>query len=124
MIPTKIFPNPRATITELVDACHAGDSERLRAVFSQGALMSGYFNGEYYSGSPEPFYDEVRDNPAPASTGVKYIAEIKSVEEFGDIASAILEERNFLGADFINLYQLARIDESWQIVSKAYVDEW
>jgi hypothetical protein len=124
MIPPKLFPDPRATITELVDACHAGDGERLRCVFSKGALMSGYFKGEYYSGSPEPFFDEVRDNPAPASTGVEYIAEITSIEEFGDIANAILEEKNFLGADFMNLYQLASIDGNWLIVSKAYVDEW
>ena len=124
MIPTKVFPNPRATITELVDACHAGDGDRLRGVFSQGALMSGYFNGVYYSGSPEPFYDEVRDNPAPASIGEEYIAEITSVEEYGDIANAILQEKNFLGANFINLYQLARVDGNWLIVSKAYVDKW
>lgn len=86
--------------------------------------MSGYINGEYYSGSPEPFFDEVRDNPSPASTGAEYIGEIISVEEFGDIANVVLKEEGFLSANFINLFQLICIDGTWLIVSKAYVDEW
>jgi hypothetical protein len=118
------FSNPRETITELVEACHSGDVDKLRGVFSQGALMSGYYNGEYYSGSPEPFYDEVRDNPSPAVTGAEYIGEIISIEEYGDIANVVLEEKGFLGANFINLFQLVCVDGTWLIVSKAYVDEW
>jgi len=121
---TRKFSKPRETITELIEACHSGDADRLRGVFGPGALMSGYYNGKFYSGSPEPFYDEVRDNPSPASTGAEYIGEITSVEEFGDIANVILEEKGFLGANFINLFQLVCIDGNWLIVSKAYVDEW
>jgi len=124
MNPARKFSTPRETITELVEACHSGDVDKLRGVFTQGALMSGYFKGEYYSGSPEPFFDELRDNPSPASTGAEYIGEIKSVEEFGDIANVVLEEKGFLGANFINLFQLVCKDDSWLIVSKAYVDEW
>jgi hypothetical protein len=118
------FSNPRETITELVEACHSGDVDKLRGVFGQRALMSGYYNGEYYSGSPEPFYDEVRDNPSPAVTGAEYIGEIISVEEYGSIANVVLEEKGFLGANFINLFQLVCVDRTWLIVSKAYVDEW
>jgi hypothetical protein len=118
------FSTPRETITELVEACHSGDVDKLRGVFSQGALMSGFFKGEYYSGPPQPFFDELRDNPSPASTGAEYIGEIISVEEFGGIANVVLEEKGFLGANFINLFQLVCKDDSWLIVSKAYVDEW
>jgi hypothetical protein len=118
------FSSPRETVTELVEACRSGDVDKLRGVFSPGALMTGYFNGQFYSGSPQPFFDEVRDNPAPASSAAEYIAEILSVEEFGDIANVILEEKGFLGANFINLFQLVCIDGSWLIVSKAYVDDW
>jgi hypothetical protein len=117
------FSSPRETIAELVEACHSGDVEKLRGVFGQGALMSGYYNGEYYSGSPEPFYDEVRDNPSPAVTGAEYIGKIISVEEYGNIANVVLEEKGFLGANFINLFQLVCVDGTWLIVSKAYVDE-
>ena len=121
---TTKFSTPQETITELVEACHTGETERLQDVFSPGALMTGYFNGEFYSGSPEPFFDEVRDNPSPASTGAEYIGEIISVEKFGDIANVTLKEKGFLGANFINLFQLVCIEGSWLIVSKAYIDEW
>lgn len=121
---TTKFTSPRETIIELVEACRSGDFDKLRGVFSQGALMSGFYNGEYYSGSPEPFFDEVRDNPCPASTGAEYIGDIISVEEYGDIANVVLEEKGFLGASYINLFQLVCTDGNWLIVSKAYVDEW
>lgn len=124
MNPIKKFSTPRETITALVEACHSGNVEKLQSVFSPGAMMTGYFNGEFYTGSPELFYDEVRDNPSPASTGAEYIGEITSVEEYGDIANVTLQEKGFLGANFINLFQLVRTNGSWLIFSKVYVDEW
>jgi hypothetical protein len=124
MSTTSKFSTPRETITTLVEACHTGNVDKLRGVFSEGALMSGYFKGDYYSGSPQPFFDELRDNPSPASSGAEYIGEILSVEEFGNIANVVLEETGFLGANFINLFQLVRKNDSWLIVSKAFVDQW
>lgn len=118
------FTTPQQTIETLVAACRSGDVEKLKSVFSNNALMTGYFNGEFYTGSAELFYDEVRDNPSPASTGSEYIGEITSVEEYGDIANVTLREKGFLGANFINLFQLVRLDGSWLIYSKLYVDEW
>jgi hypothetical protein len=123
MTATKKISSPQETIIELVDSCHSGDIEKLQRLFSPNALMTGYFNGEFYSGSPEPFFAELRDNPCPASTGAEYIGEILSVEEFGDIAQVTLKETGYLGADFINLFQLVYIDESWLIFSKAYIDQ-
>ena len=118
------FTTPKQTIETLIEACHSGDVEKLKGVFSKNALMTGYFNGEFYTGSPELFYDEVRDNPSPASTGSEYIAEITAVEEYGDIANVTLQEKGFLGANFINLFQLVRVEGSWVIYGKLYVDEW
>ena len=118
------FETPKQIIETLVEACRSGDVELLQSVFSDNALMTGYFGGEFYTGSPELFYDEVRDNPSPASTGAEYIGEITSVEEYGDIANVTLRETGFLGANFINLFQLVRKDGTWLIYSKLYVDEW
>ena len=118
------FETPKQTIEALVEACRSGDVELLQSVFSDNALMTGYFGGEFYTGSPELFYDEVRDNPSPASTGAEYIGEITSIEEYGDIANVTLQETGFLGANFTNLFQLARKDGAWLIYSKLYVDEW
>ena len=85
--------------------------------------MSGFYEGEFYIGSPDIFFDEVHNNPSPSSTGAEYIGEITSSEIIGNIANVTLREKGYLGLNFTNLFQLAYIDGSWLIVSKAYVDE-
>ena len=52
---------PRQIIEEYVEACRIGSVDKLLAIFHPEALMSGYFSGEFYMGTPQPFYDEVRD---------------------------------------------------------------
>ena len=85
--------------------------------------MSGFYEGEFYIGSPDMFFDEVRDNPGPSVTGAEYVGKITSSAIIGSIANVTLKEKGYLGLDFTNLFQLAHIDGSWLIVSKAYVDE-
>ncbi len=118
-----MLSTPQQVITEYVEACRNGDVEKLRSLFSPSALMSGFYEGEFYIGSPDLFFDEVRDNPSPASTGAEYIGEITSSEIIEDIASVTLIEKGYLGLNFSNLFQLARMDGSWVIVSKTYFDK-
>ena len=123
MSDTNKISSPQETITEYVEACRNGDVGKLRSLFSPSALMSGFYEGEFYIGSPDLFFDEVRDNPSPASTEAEYVGEITSSETIGDIASVTLREKGYLGLNFSNLFQLAYIESSWVIVSKSYVDE-
>jgi hypothetical protein len=114
---------PQETISKYVAACREGNVEKLRSLFSPAVLMSGLFGGELYIGLPDIFFDTVRDNPSPTSTGVAYTSEITSSENLGNIATVTLKEQGYLGSNFTNLFQLAHINESWIIVSKLYVDE-
>jgi hypothetical protein len=122
MTTTRKIASPLENITAYVEACRSGDVGTLASLFAPNALMWGFYQGEYYIGSPQLFFDEVRDNPCPADTGSTYISDISGIEQHGDIAQATLSEQGFLGANFTNLFQLARIDGSWLIVSKAYTD--
>lgn len=114
---------PLETINQYVEATRIGDVEKMRSLFSPAALMSGFYEGEFYIGSPDYFFDEVRDNPSPSSTGAEYVGDITSSEIIGNIANVTLKEKGYMGLNFTNLFQLARIDGDWLIVSKAYVDE-
>ena len=38
------------------------------------------------------------------------------------MASAGLVEANLLGVDYVNHFQLLKIEEDWRIISKVYVD--
>lgn len=114
---------PKQVIEEYVEACRVGSVERLQAIFHPEALMSGFYQGEFYVGSPEPFFDEVADNPPPAESATLYTGEITNVEQTGDCASATLKEIGFLGSNFTDWFHLAKVDGVWLILSKTYVDQ-
>ena len=114
---------PTETIEIYIDGTRSGDLEKLQSVFAPGALMSGFFEGEFYSGSPDIFFDEVRNNPSPAETGNAYVGEITHEEVVGSTAQITMKEKGYLGADLTNLFHLANIDGKWLILSKTYTDE-
>ena len=108
----------RAVIEEYVAACRAGSVERLQAIFHPDAVMSGYLMDQRLVGSPQPFYDAVRNAPAAASDG--YRADITRVDVTGRIASVTLEEHGFLGLGFTDYFHLLETDGRWQIVAKTF----
>ena len=115
--------SPRAVIEEYVEACRVGSSDRLQAIFHPDALMSGYYKGEFYMGTPQPFFDEVEASQGQAEASANYSAEITTVETSGACASLTLKELGFLGSDFTNWFHLSKVDARWVILSKTYIDE-
>jgi len=114
---------PTETINVYIEATRCGDVDKLQSVFAPGALMSGYFEGEFYSGSPDLFFEEVRDNPSPEKTGIEYVGEMTHEEVIGNVAQITMKEKGYLGANIANLFHLAKINEKWLILSKTYTDE-
>jgi hypothetical protein len=114
---------PAETIDTYIEATRSGDVGKLQSLFSPSALMSGFFEGDFYSGSPDLFLKEVRDNPSPAETGNEYVGEITHEEVVGNTAQIAMKEKGYLGIDVTNLFHLANIDEKWLILSKTYTDE-
>lgn len=114
----------RAVIEEYVAACNAGSVERLKAIFHENALMSGYMMGDYLMGSAEPFFQAVANPPpeAPPTAG-NYKAEITSVEVSGPVASITLKEAGFMGVNFTDYFHLAKVDGEWKIISKTFNPE-
>jgi len=114
---------PMETITRYVETCRNGDADSLRKLFAQGAMMCGFFDGEFYIGAPDTFFNEVRNEPSPSISGEEYVGEIITGEVINKIANVTLEETNYLGSDYTIIFQLACINDSWLIVSKTYIDE-
>jgi hypothetical protein len=57
----------------------------------------------------------------PADVDGTFTATVRSIEEHGDIATAIVDEANFWGSvSFTDVFSLARIDGSWLIVNKIF----
>ena len=64
----------------------------------------------------------MRDKPSPAEAGTEYVGEITHTEVIGDIAQVTMKEQGYLGLNFTNLFHLARIGNTWMILSKTYID--
>ena len=92
----------------------------MKAIFHPDALMSGYMMGEYMMGSPEPFFQVVKEHPSPSESGTVYTAEISKVEVTGKVARATLKETNFMGMNFTDYFHLAKVDKKWMIISKTF----
>lgn len=119
MTPDRERDSAAAVIEEYVAATSEGSGSRLRMLFHPDALMSGYYQGEFSSGPPDPFYEEVKQVPADGS----YAGRIVHAEQVGNMASVTLKETGYLGTDLTNWFHLARVGDRWQIMSKAYQDE-
>jgi hypothetical protein len=114
----------RAVIEEYVAASNVGSVERLKTIFHENALMSGYFMGEYLMGSPEHFFQTVGNPPpdTPPNEG-NYKAEITSVDVSGPVAAVTLKEIGFMGMNFTDFFHLAKVDGNWKIISKTFNPE-
>ena len=115
--------NAKAVIQEYVNACTVRSVERLRAIFHENALMSGYMMGEYISGSPEPFFQAVENPPPDLPEGIEYEGNITTVEISGSIASITLKEAGFMGLNFTDYFHLTKVNDEWKIISKTFNQE-
>jgi hypothetical protein len=108
----------RAAVQKYVDGCAAADPERVRDAFDEHAVMWGYPGPDYVTMSGADFAAGVVATAQPAGPG--YSSEIHSIEVVGDVASAVLDEKGFLGADFRNFFGLIRRGGEWRITSKVF----
>lgn len=104
-------------VGQYVEACRTCDITQLREVFHPNAQMIGYLGPDLLTGSPEPFFEAVAANPPP---GANYESSIDNISVAGRVAQATLRERNYMGFDFTNYFQLLHSDGSWRIVSKCF----
>ena len=82
--------------------------------------MFGAVDGQRYDVPIAEMIAEVEAQPA--DTDGSFRASIQVVAEEGDAALATVEEHGFWGAlSFVDYFSLTRIDDSWKIVNKTFV---
>lgn len=108
----------RAAVELYVEGVSTNNPETVKRAFSDDAVMWGYLGPEYTTLPGGVFADQVvATAPAPDPA---YSYEIHSITVTGDIATAILDEKAYLGSDFRNHFGLVRIDGTWRITSKVF----
>ncbi|MFC3050792.1 nuclear transport factor 2 family protein [Kordiimonas pumila] len=110
----------RAVIDEYAAACRAGSTARLKVIFAENALMSGYLGSQYLCGSTAPFLAYLENGTPPAKAGTPYTYEIPYLDCAVDVASVVMKEKGFMGMDFTNYFHLACVEGRWLIVSKTF----
>lgn len=102
-----------------IEGAANGDAAKLAEAFHEHARTFGSLNGTRYDISvPEMIELEQR---APRNSDGRYTAQIMSISQAGDVATATIEEDGCWGtASFTSFLALAKIDGRWQIVSRVF----
>ncbi|OJX65208.1 MAG: hypothetical protein BGO95_07110 [Micrococcales bacterium 73-13] len=107
-----------AAVQRYVDGVRSGDPGLVKDAFRSDAVMWGYLGEQFVTMSGTAFAEQVVAG-SPAQDG-RYVAEIHSVRVAGGVATAILDEHAYLGADFRNHLGLIQADGAWRIASKIF----
>jgi hypothetical protein len=114
----------KARMQKYIDGTYNGDADMLRQCFYPQAVMNGYLNNEMVLRDPEPFFQEIANNPSMVESGVPYKGEIASIDVVGNIASTTVKETGFTGVmKFTKYFHLIKVEGEWKIISKIFTTE-
>ena len=114
----------REVVDQYIQGTYKGDGKALRNCFHSNAVMSGYLNGQFMTGSPEPFFNDIESNPSMAEGGAPYKGEIVFLNITGNVASVTIKETGFGGGmSFTDYFHLIKDHDSWKIISKTFTSE-
>jgi hypothetical protein len=112
----------RAAIERTVGYYVAGldnhDPESIRRAFHPAARLQQAIAGPYVQISLEEFVERVKA-PAPANAPKPNWRKITSVDVFGNVAVARLEN-DFPAMSLVDYLTLLKVDGEWKIVNKAF----
>jgi hypothetical protein len=110
----------RAVMQAYIDASANPDEKAMRAIFHPTAVMSGSVaGGPVRIGTPEGFFTSL--GKAAAAPKQPYgAASVTQITVAGDVATGTIEEANFRGNKYTDLFHLVRHEGKWLIVSKIY----
>jgi hypothetical protein len=102
-----------------IEGVAKGDTAKLEQAFHPDARMYGSVGGQRID---IPISEMIAMSASqPADADGSYRASVRSVEEEGDAAIAILDEDGFWGTmSFVDFFSLAQIDGQWKIVNKTF----
>jgi hypothetical protein len=110
----------RRTVNKYGDGITNGDIALLRSAFHPKAMMYGNSGDSTMIVEIEGLFAYVAAQEAPATTGEQHHCQISKIDVAGHVASVEVVQENCYGVNYINYFQLLKIEGQWLIVSKAY----
>ena len=112
-------PSAAAAVQLYIDGIRSGNTAALEAAFHADARMFGALGGQRVDVPIADLFGMAAAQPADVDG--TFEANVRSLEEHGDIAVAVVDEKNFWGSvHFTDVMSLARFEEGWKIVNKAF----
>ncbi|MDA3147309.1 nuclear transport factor 2 family protein [Leucobacter sp. UCMA 4100] len=108
----------RQAVQQYVDGCRTANAAMVAESFDENAVMWGYLGPDYVTMTGAEFAENVVAGAEPA--GPEFEAVIHSIVIQGNIAHAVLDEKQFIGADFRNFFGLVYREGAWRITSKVF----
>ena len=102
------------------EALHNGDVELLRKAFHPKAMMYGFVPSDLMITEIQGLFDYVAAVPAPAKSGEPHKYSITKIDFGGNAASVEMLQESYQSVDYINYFQLLKIEGTWVIVSKSF----
>lgn len=111
----------RAVIQDYIDGTYTADTDKLKGVFHEKAVMNGFLGPDCVLAGPSVFIQDIASAPSMESAGDAYDAQIESIAVEGDVATVVLTETGFRGeAALTDFFHLIKGDDGWKIISKLF----
>lgn len=111
----------RKVLETYITASRDTDAAAARAIFHPNAIMTGSSaGGKMNFGTPESFFNSLARMSAEPTKKPYGAAKVVDVRIAGDIATGTVEESNFNGKRYTDMFQLVRHEGHWLIISKTY----
>lgn len=109
------------TIQDYRDGTYTADTELLKSVFHEKAVMNGYLGPDLVLADPSVFIADIGGAPSMKSAGDPYELMIDEVFVEGNTASVVVTETGFRGdGKLVDCFHLLKVDGSWRIISKLF----
>ena len=110
----------RDTIQVYFDSMYESDPGKVLDAFHPNAKITGYLEDELHEMTADEFAEFVGEQqPSPKAQGETLQAEILTVEQTGNIATARVRD-DYLGLTFLDYLSLLKVDGRWCIYNKLF----
>lgn len=110
----------RKVIDLYIDGVRNGNVAALRQAFHPQASMFGWKGRDLLITPIQGLYDYIASTPAPATSGEPTNFIITSMQVAGNAATVELAMDTYHAHDFLDSFQLLKVDGQWSIVSKLF----
>jgi hypothetical protein len=103
-----------------IDGVRNGNVASLQQAFHPQSSMFGWKGKDLYITPIQGLFDYIGSSPIPSETGEPTTFIITSIQVNGNAANVEMAMDSYHGHDFMDYFQLLKVEDRWWIVSKTF----